>query len=303
MLVKNQQQRYTAAVQEQHGDRAGMRILPLQELQEALFRLIETASFKLGSREVAALHEASAAAEAGVPAQILQDLVTNTEVAQADRRPLCQDTGVAVLFLDIGQEVTISGGPLHEGLQKTVAQAYTKLHLRKSIVRHPLDRQNTGDNTPAIIYTRIVPGQQVRLCFAAKGGGCENMSAIAMLPPAAGREGVVDFICRTVVEAGGNPCPPVIVGIGLGGTFDRAALLAKEALLRPLGDPAPHPLDAELEVHLQERLNEEGGGPMGLGGAPTVLAVHVESHPCHIASLPVAVNLDCHSHRHAEAVL
>jgi len=180
-----------------------------------------------------------------------------------------------------------------------VRDAYARFLLRKSIVAHPLARRNTGDNTPAVLHVRIVPGDRVAVDFVEKGGGCENMSRLAMLTPADGRDGVVDFVLRTVRESGGNACPPLVVGVGLGGSFERVAHLAKEALLRPFGEPAADPEDRALEAELLGKINATGLGPMGLGGDTTALAVHVNSHPCHIASLPVAVNLDCHSHRHA----
>lgn len=280
-----------------------MREVNVQELAETLQACIRRASFELGPREAAALRAARARETSASGCAILNDLAANQAVAAADRRPLCQDTGVAVVLIEIGQEVRLTGGDLYTALQQAVGTAYQENFLRPSMVRHPLERVNTGNNTPAIIHTRIVAGDRVRMRFAAKGGGCENMSRLAMLTPSAGRAGVVDFVVQTVKAAGGNACPPVIVGVGLGGNFEWAALLAKEALLRPLGDPAPDPADAELERELLEKINATGVGPMGLGGAVTALAVHVAAHPCHIASLPVAVNLDCHSHRHAEGVV
>lgn len=280
-----------------------MRDVDVREITTALKHCIEEASFTLGDRETAALR-AALERETHAPAKaILTQLLENREVAKTEVRPLCQDTGVAVVFLEIGQEVHLTGGELEPAIHAAVGEGYTELHLRKSMLDHPLRRVNTGDNTPAVIHTRIVSGETVRIFFDAKGGGCENMSAVAMLPPAAGREGVVDFVVRTVRDAGGNPCPPVVVGVGLGGNFEAAALGAKRSLLRPLGEPAADADDAALERDLLGAVNATGVGPMGLGGATTALAVHVDSRPCHLASLPVAVNLDCHSHRHAEAVI
>ena len=230
---------------------------------------------------------------------ILGQILENATVARGERRPLCQDTGVAVVFLELGQDVHLTGGPVGDAVNAAVRDAYTRFLLRKSIVAHPLARRNTGDNTPAVLHVRIVPGDRVTVDFVEKGGGCENMSRLAMLTPADGRDGVIDFVLRTVRESGGNACPPLVVGVGLGGNFERVAHLAKEALLRPFGAPAEDPGDRSLEAELLERINATGLGPMGLGGDTTALAVHVKSHPCHIASLPVAVNLDCHSHRHA----
>jgi len=280
-----------------------VRELTVKEVQEALLRLVEQASFDLGGAERAALVSAAAREKSAIGRAVLADLQQNAEIAEAERRPLCQDTGVAVIFLEIGQEIHLTGGDLADAVQQAVAEGYQRFHLRKSILDHPFTRKNTGTNTPAILHTRLVPGDRLRIRFAAKGGGCENMSRLAMLPPSAGREGVVEFVVRAVREAGGNPCPPVIVGVGLGGNFETCALLAKESLLRPLGQPAANPVDAELECELLQKINATGVGPMGLGGEVTALAVHVASAPCHLAALPVAVNLDCHSHRHAEAVL
>lgn len=280
-----------------------MRELLVNDAKAALLRLIEQAAFELGAEERVALAEAAKRETSATGRAILDDLRRNADIAKAERRPLCQDTGVAVIFLELGQDLRLTGGNLMDALQEAVAEGYKRFYLRKSILDHPLTRKNTGTNTPAIIHTRIVPGDRLRIRFAAKGGGCENMSRLAMLPPSAGRDGVVEFVVRAVREAGGNPCPPVIVGVGIGGNFETCALLAKESLLRPLNQPAVNPADAELERELLTKINETGVGPMGLGGAVTALAVHVASAPCHIAALPVAVNLDCHSHRHAEVVL
>ena len=278
-----------------------MREIPVSQIREALVSCIEQASFSLGRAERDALAAARARETSPTGRAILNQLLENADIAEAERRPLCQDTGVAVVFLEVGQEVRLTSGGLEDAVQEAVRDAYSRFYLRKSILDHPLTRKNTGDNTPAVIHTRIMPGDKVRIVFDAKGGGCENMSRLAMLTPSAGREGVVDFVVKAVAEAGGNPCPPVVVGVGLGGTFEKAAMMAKQALLRPLGEPSAHPEDRQLEQDLLAKINATGVGPMGLGGVSTALAVHVISHPCHIASLPVAVNLDCHSHRHSEA--
>ena len=280
-----------------------MREIPVSQIREALVSCIEQASFSLGRAERDALAAARARETSPTGRAILDQLLENADIAEAERRPLCQDTGVAVVFLEVGQEVRLTSGGLEDAVQEAVRDAYSRFYLRKSILDHPLTRKNTGDNTPAVIHTRIVRGDKVRIVFDAKGGGCENMSRLAMLTPSAGREGVVDFVVKAVAEAGGNPCPPVVVGVGLGGTFEKAAMMAKQALLRPLGEPAAHPEDRRLEEDLLERINATGVGPMGLGGVSTALAVHVISHPCHLAALPVAVNLDCHSHRHSEATI
>lgn len=280
-----------------------MREMPVSDVAQALLRCIEKASFRLGAPERSLLADALERETSETGRAVLAELVQNFEVAEAEQRPLCQDTGFAVVFIEAGQDVHFTGGDLYRAVNAAVAEGYERLLLRKSIVAHPLTRKNTGDNAPAVVHLKIVPGDRVLVRFAAKGGGCENMSRLAMLTPSAGREGAADFVLRTVCEAGGNPCPPLIVGVGLGGTFEKCALLAKEALLRPVGEPSRNPEDASLERELYGRINATGVGPMGLGGAVTALAVHVESHPCHIASLPVAVNLDCHSHRHAEELL
>jgi fumarate hydratase subunit alpha len=278
-----------------------MREIQVAEICNALYKCIKTASFDLGGRELSAIKNAEKEETVPLAKSILGQIIENAKIAKEERRPLCQDTGVAVVFLDIGQEVSLTDGNLEEEIHKTVGKAYTDFYLRKSMVSHPFDRKNTNDNTPAVIHTRIVKGDKVKVMFDAKGGGCENMSRIAMLPPSAGRGGAIDFIVKAIAEAGGNPCPPVVVGVGIGGNFEKAALMAKRSLLRPLGEKSSVAIDADLEKELLEKINATGVGSQGLGGDITALAVHVESHPCHIASLPVAVNLDCHSHRHAEA--
>ena len=280
-----------------------MRQISVKSIGSALYDCIAHASFKLGKDELDALEQAHKRETDPAAREILSQLLENAEIACREMRPLCQDTGLAVVFVDIGQSVALIDGDLTEAINSAVARAYGELYLRKSVVRHALDRKNTQDNTPAIIHTRIVPGDKVRIRFAAKGGGCENMSQLAMMTPSVGRDGVVDFVVKVVRDALANPCPPIIVGVGLGGNFETVALAAKEALLVPLGQAADNDLDAKLEQELLAKINATGIGPMGLGGCTTALAVHVQSRPCHIASLPVAVNLDCHSHRHAEVIL
>lgn len=280
-----------------------MRTVATSTIGKELEKIIRQASFHLGRREMDSLQNAFEAEDSPQGKAILGQIIENADIAAAEDRPLCQDTGVAVVFIDIGQEVALTGEDMEKVIHHSVATAYMQNHLRPSMVSHPLARSNTGDNSPAIIHTRIVPGDKVRIRFDAKGGGCENMSAIAMLTPAAGREGVVDFVVNTVCKAGGNPCPPVVVGVGLGGNFEKSALLAKEALLRPLGNAATDEEDASLEADILSAINASGTGPMGLGGSTTALAVHLNSHPCHIACLPVAVNIDCHSHRHGEVII
>ena len=280
-----------------------MREIPVSTVKEAVKALALEASWKLGEPEKAALRRLAAEEESPVGRQMLQTLVENYELAEREQRPLCQDTGLAIVFLEIGQDVRFTGGYVLAAVNQGVREAYTEGLLRFSVLDDPLLRRNTNDNTPAIIHTEIVPGAGLRIAFDAKGGGCENCSQFRMLKPAEGREGVVRFVAQAVTQGSGNPCPPVLVGVGLGGSFERACYLAKKALLRPLGQPHPKPHLAELERDLLEAVNRTGVGPLGLGGTKTAMAVHVEAFACHITSLPVAVNLDCHSHRHREAVL
>ena len=233
---------------------------------------------------------------------ILDRIIENYQIAEGIGMPICQDTGVACVFLEIGQEVHISGD-LQEAIHEGVRQGYTAGYLRKSVVADPLRRVNTKDNTPAMIYTEITSGDRIRLTVAPKGFGSENMSAVKMLRPSDGVEGVKSFVLSVVESAGPNPCPPVVVGVGVGGTFDKAALLAKKALLRPLGQPSPDSYYAALEQELLEDINALGIGPQGLGGRTTALAVHIEPMATHIAGLPVAVNMNCHVTRHISEVL
>ena len=235
--------------------------------------------------------------------EILDRIEENFELAAAENVPICQDTGVACVFLEIGQEVHIAGGDITQAVNEGVRQGYAEGYLRKSVVRDPLDRVNTGDNTPAMIYYDIVPGDKIKITVAPKGFGSENMSQIKMLRPSDGIEGVKAFVLKAVEEAGPNPCPPIIVGVGIGGTFDKAALLAKKALLRETGTPSADPLYAKLEEELLEKINVLGIGPQGFGGKTTALAVAVEHYPTHIAGLPVAVNINCHVARHKTEVI
>ncbi len=242
--------------------------------------------------------------ESWAPArEILDRIEENFELAAAENVPICQDTGVACVFLEIGQEVHVSGGDISDAVNEGVRQGYAEGYLRKSVVRDPLDRVNTGDNTPAMIYYDIVPGDKIKITVAPKGFGSENMSQIKMLRPSDGIEGVKAFVLKAVEEAGPNPCPPIIVGVGIGGTFDKAALLAKKALLRETGTPSADPLYAKLEEELLEKINALGIGPQGFGGKTTALAVAVEHYPTHIAGLPVAVNINCHVARHKTEVI
>lgn len=234
--------------------------------------------------------------------EILDRIIENYKIAEEGTVPICQDTGVACVFLKIGQEVHICGS-IEDAVNEGVRRGYGEGYLRKSVVRDPLDRVNTGDNTPAMIYYELVPGDRIEITLAPKGFGSENMSRIAMLRPSDGVEGVIDFVVKTVAEAGPNPCPPIVVGVGIGGTFDKAAYLAKKALLRSAGTPNPRAFYADLEKTILEKINALGIGPQGFGGRTTALCVNIETLPTHIAGLPVAVNINCHVTRHKTEVL
>ena len=234
--------------------------------------------------------------------EILDRIIENFEVARRENLPICQDTGMACVFVKLGQEVHVIGD-INEAIHEGVRRGYREGYLRKSVVRDPLDRVNTGDNTPAVINYELVPGDSIEITLAPKGFGSENMSAVKMLRPSDGVEGVKEFVLRTVEAAGPNPCPPIVVGIGIGGTFDRAALLAKKALIRNSDQPNPDPYYAALEEELLEKINQLGIGPQGFGGKTTALAVNIETYPTHIAGLPVAVNINCHVTRHVTEVL
>lgn len=281
-----------------------MREIEAKVVAESVSALLQEACYHLTDDVITALKLAEEKEESPAARNVLAKLLENAAAAARDEVPLCQDTGMAVVFLELGQEMHIVGGGLYEAVQEGVRRAYAEGYLRKSVVDKPFSaRINTRDNTPAVIHTSIVPGEKLKITALAKGFGSENMSRLAMLPPAKGRAGVVDFVVRSVDEAGANPCPPVIVGVGIGGTAEKCLLLAKEALLRRVGDPSPDPETAALEAEMLKRINDLGIGSMGYGGRITALAVHCEVFPTHIASLPVAVNMQCHSVRHREIVL
>ncbi len=278
-----------------------MRQVPVGEIKEALKRLCREAACLLPTDVMVALRRAQQEEESPLGRRVLEQIVRNAELAQEEMLPICQDTGVATIFLEVGQDVHLIGGDLMQALREGVAEGYKEGYLRASIVEQPFSlRRNTGDNTPPVVHTEIVPGEKVRLRFMPKGAGCENVSRLAMLLPGAGKEGIVQFVVATVDEAGGKPCPPTIVGVGIGGTAEYAMLLAKKALMRPVGEPHPDPEVAELEAEILRRVNALGIGPQGVGGRITALAVHAEVYPCHIASLPVAVNIQCHAARYKE---
>ncbi len=281
-----------------------MKQISTADITDTVARLCMEANYFLGEDVLAALKEAHDKEESPVARQVLDHILQNAEIAAKEQMPLCQDCGLAIVFIDLGQDVHVTGGDLYEAIDEGVRQGYADGYLRKSAVKQPFSaRVNTRDNTPAIVHTRIVPGDRLRITVAPKGGGSENMSRFAVLKPAQGRQGVIDFVVKAVEEAGSNPCPPTIVGVGIGGSAEKAMILAKRALLRTVGEPSPDPEIAELERELLQRINDTGVGSGGVGGTITSLAVHVETHPAHIASLPVAVNLQCHSARHKEAVL
>ncbi len=279
-----------------------MREINVNEITRAVRDLSIRANTELGEDVLNAFHEAMKQEESPTGKDIFKHLIENARIALEEKIPMCQDTGFAVVFVELGQEVHLVGGSLKEAIEEGVRQGYEEGYLRKSVC-HCFTRQNTGDNTPAIIHIDLVAGDKVKLTLAPKGGGSENMSRVTMLTPAVGVQGVKEFVVQRVKESGPNPCPPTIVGVGIGGTFEVAALLAKKALLRPLGSENPDSELREFEKEWLEEINRLGIGPQGLGGRFTSLAVHVNMMPCHIASLPVAVNIQCHAARHKEVEL
>lgn len=279
-----------------------VREIDTREITNAVKRLCVEANEQLGADVLQCFQEALHKETSPVGKEILDQLLENARIAREEQVPICQDTGLAVIFLEVGQEVHLVGGDLKDSVNQGVREGYGEGYLRKSSC-HPFTRANTGDNTPAVIYIDIVPGDRVKVLVVPKGGGSENMSRLFMLPPSAGLAGIKERVLETVKEAGPNPCPPTIIGVGIGGTFEQAALQAKKSLLRPLGTPNPDPELDGLEQELLASINKLGIGPQGLGGRTTSLAVHVRLLPCHIASLPVAVNVQCHASRHKEAVI
>ena len=281
-----------------------MREIQTSQITETVARLAIEANHFLGEDVVAALKKAREVEESPQGKEVLDQLLKNVDIAKQGEFPLCQDTGVAVVSIELGQEVHIAGGGLNDAINAGVRKGYTDGYLRKSMVGQPFSKRvNSKDNTPAMIHTEVVPGDKLKITVMPKGGGCENMSALGMLKPSDGRQGVLDFVTNVIDKAGSNPCPPTIVGVGIGGNADQAMWLAKKSLLRPVGQPNPEEEYALLEKDLLERINNLGIGPMGLGGRTTSLAVHTLVAPCHIASMPVGVNVQCHSARYKEAVL
>jgi len=279
-----------------------LREISTKEIIKVVRNLCIDANYNLGDDVLSAFNQAIEKEDSGTGREVLRELVENARIAREEKVPLCQDCGLAVVFIEIGQDVHITGGDLREAINEGVRQGYTEGYLRKSAC-NPITRKNTGDNTPAIMHLQIVPGNKMKIIFAPKGGGSENMSRVDMLTPAAGIEGIKDFVVKRVKDSGSNPCPPTIIGIGVGGTFERSAILAKKALLRNLGERNPDPELAKIEEEILARINKLGIGPMGYGGDTTSLDVFLEIEPCHIASLPVAVNIQCHAARHKEAII
>jgi fumarate hydratase subunit alpha len=281
-----------------------VREIHASQITETVARLCQDATHNLPEDVVAALRRAAATEESPLARQVLTEILENAELAQPEMLPLCQDTGTTVVFAEVGQDVHVMGGAIANAINAGVAKGYTEGYLRKSIVDKPFSaRTNTQDNTPAVIHTEIVPGDKLKLVVMPKGGGCENMSRFAILLPGAGKEGITNFVLRAVEESGGNPCPPVIVGVGIGGTAEYSMTLAKKALTRRVGDHNPDQETAQFEEELLEKVNALGLGPQAVGGRNTALAVHIETFPTHIAALPVAVNLQCHSARLKSAEL
>ena len=280
-----------------------MREIDVQQITDVVERLCIAANQYLPEDVQYAIKNCGACEEWETAQGVLDNIITNFEIAKEENVPICQDTGMACVFLEIGQDVHIVGGNLAEAVDEGVRRGYDKGYLRKSVVKDPVRRGNTGDNTPAVLYTEIVPGEQIKITVGPKGFGSENMSAIRMFKPSAGLQGIKDFIIETVENAGPNPCPPMVVGVGIGGTFDKAALLAKKALMRPLDERNADPFYADLENEMLEKINELGIGPQGFGGRTTAIGLNIETMPTHIAGMPCAININCHATRHKTEVI
>jgi fumarate hydratase subunit alpha len=279
-----------------------VREVVVSKITKAVRGLFIDANCNLSEDVTAALHDAVEREESAIGKEVLEKLLENARIAKEEGMPICQDTGLPVVFIELGQDVHLTGGELIEAVNEGVRQGSRDGYLRPSVC-HCLSRQNTGANTPAVIHVEIVSGAKVRIVVLPKGGGSENASTVAMLPPAAGPAGIKGYVVQRVKDAGASPCPPVIVGVGIGGTIEQAALIAKKALLRPVGSTNPDPEIAALEADLLDAVNDLGIGPQGYGGRVTALAIHVQMIPCHIASLPLAVNIQCYAHRHKERII
>ena len=280
-----------------------MREIQAQQITAVVEKLCIEANQYLPKDVQGAIRRCRACEDWEIAQGVLDKIITNFEIAEQESVPICQDTGMACVFLEIGQDVHIAGGDLSEAVDEGVRRGYDKGYLRKSVVKDPVRRGNTGDNTPAMLYTEIVPGEQIKVTVGPKGFGSENMSAIRMFKPSAGIEGNKDFILETVETAGPNPCPPMVVGVGIGGTFDKCALLAKKALMRSTDERNPDPYYADLEAEMLKKINKLGIGPQGFGGKTTALALNIETMPTHIAGMPCAVNINCHVTRHKTEVI
>jgi fumarate hydratase subunit alpha len=279
-----------------------MKVISLAKVRDTIKDLVQKANFELQDDVLAVVKDMEKKEESPAGQEVFKQMLENIKIAKQEKLGLCQDTGLAVFFVELGEDVELKKDDgiksLKDAITEGMRAGYNEGYLRKSVVEDPIRRKNTGDNSPAYIHWELVPGDAFKVTFIAKGGGAENMSAIRMFAPAEGQESIEDFVVETVDIGGSNPCPPVVVGVGVGGNFEYSALLAKKALLRkPLGSHNPDPFYADMEKRLLERINNLGIGPQGMGGRITALAVHVESFPCHIASMPAAVNIQCHSHR------
>lgn len=279
-----------------------MRKIDLKIIKEAVKLLFVDAAENINDDLLESLNKAFNDESSELGKSVLQQIIDNDLLAKEKHVPMCQDTGVSVVFIEMGSEVWFVGD-LEEAVNEGVKEAYVNHYLRKSMVKHPFNRVNTNDNTPAILHTKIVPGNKIKISVAPKGAGSENMSLVKMLTPSDGVEGVKNLVLKTIFESGGKPCPPLVVGIGIGGNLEKSALLAKEAVMRDISDESVDPINRELEKEWLDEINNLGVGPMGFGGTVTALAVKINTYPCHVASLPVAINIQCHAARHKSIVL
>ncbi|MCK9235280.1 MAG: fumarate hydratase [Acholeplasmataceae bacterium] len=279
-----------------------MRVIKADEITKVVKQLALDANHDIGESFIDLLRRKIKEEKSGIGRSVLEQIVENDEIARTENRPMCQDTGLIVCLVEVGYDVHIQGD-LYEAINEGVRQAYDEGLLRKSVVKHPLKRENTNDNTPAITHVKLVSGDKIKITLAPKGGGSENMSLVKMLTPAEGIQDIKDLVLHTIFYAGGKPCPPLVVGIGIGGNLEKSALIAKEAIFREIDDVNPDPILDQLERELLQEINELGVGPMGFGGTTTALAVKINAYPCHIASLPVAINLQCHASRHKTEVI
>ena len=280
-----------------------MREIEVSKITDVVEKLCIDANNHLPCDVKKAIEKCRACEDGEIACGVLDNIIENYNIADRENVPICQDTGMACVFLEIGQDVHFVGGDLTDAINEGVRRGYDKGYLRKSVVKDPVRRGNTGDNTPAMIYTEIVPGENVKITLGPKGFGSENMSAVRMFKPSAGLQGIKDFIIETVEAAGPNPCPPIVIGVGIGGTFDKAALLAKKAIMRPLDTHHPDPYYADLEVEMLEKVNQLGIGPQGFGGKTTAIGLNIETLPTHIAGMPCAININCHVTRHKTEVI